>query len=178
TLEPRKNLVALVQGWVRAASGRPGAPALVLAGGAGWDERLAAAVAAVPPGLTVLRPGYLPVESLRALFGGAAVTAYPSLAEGFGLPVLEAMASGSPVLTTRRTALPEVGGDAVAYTDVDAASIGAALTALLDDPARRGALAAAGVERAAGFTWDACAKAHLDAYERAIAVGVRPSRGR
>lgn len=178
TLEPRKNLVALIDGWVRASARRADPPALVLAGGSGWDDRLAAAAAAVPPELSLLRPGYLPVESLRALFGGALVTAYPSLAEGFGLPVLEAMACGSPVLTTRRTALPEVGGDAVAYTDVDAASIGAALRSLLDDPARRAELAAAGVTRAAGFSWDACAQAHVAAYERAVAVGVRPWRAR
>jgi glycosyltransferase involved in cell wall biosynthesis len=77
------------------------------------------------------------------------------------------MACGAAVLTTRRLALPEVGGDAVAYSEPDAASIATVLGELLDDPDRRKALAAAAVERAAGFTWDACAAAHIAAYEKA-----------
>lgn len=167
TLEPRKNVPALVRGWVTASRDRVQPPALVLAGGAGWDTGLDAALADVPAGLTVVRAGYLPVGELAGVFGGAEVVAYPSLGEGFGLPVLEAMACGAAVLTTRRLALPEVGGDAVAYSEPDAESIGAVLGELLDDPDRRKALAAAAVERAAGFTWDACAAAHIAAYERA-----------
>ena len=91
-------------------------PALVLAGAPGWDAGVEPAVAAVPAGMTVLRPGHLPVDLLPGLLGGALVVAYPSLGEGFGLPVLEAMACGAAVLTTRKLSLPEVGGDAVAYT--------------------------------------------------------------
>jgi glycosyltransferase involved in cell wall biosynthesis len=169
TLEPRKNVPALVRGWSRAAADRANPPALVLAGGAGWDTDLDAAIAAVSSRLTVLRPGYLPVDELAGLLGGAEVVAYPSLGEGFGLPVLEAMACGAAVLTTRRLALPEVGGDAVAYTEPDPTSIAAALTGLLDDPDQRKALATAAIDRAAGFTWDACAAAHVPAYERAVA---------
>ncbi len=168
TLEPRKNVPALIRGFVEAFAGRPDPPALVLAGGAGWDSGIDAAVAAVPRGLTVVRPGYLPVGQLAPLLGGATVVAYPSLGEGFGLPVLEAMACGAAVLTTRRLALPEVGGDAVAYTDPDAASIGKALAALVDDPDERQRLGTAARARAAGFTWDACARAHIAAYEAAI----------
>jgi len=167
TLEPRKNVPALIRGWVAACEGRADAPALVLAGGSGWDANLDAAIAAVPAGLTLLRPGYLPLHELAGLLGGAEFVAYPSLGEGFGLPVLEAMACGAPVLTTRRLALPEVGGDAVAYTEPDAMSIGHAIAGLLDDPGRRGSLAAAGLHRAAEFSWTACARAHLAAYERA-----------
>ncbi len=144
------------------------APALVLAGGAGWDTSLDALLATLPPSVTVLRPGYLPLADLPGLLGGALLVAYPSLGEGFGLPVLEAMACGAPVLTTRRLALPEVGGDAVAYTDVDADSIAVALRSLLADADRRAALSAAAVERAAGFTWAASAQAHLASYERAL----------
>jgi len=77
------------------------------------------------------------------------------------------MACGAPVLTTHRTALPEVGGDAVAYTEPDAESIAVALRALLDDPERRAALGAAGYARAEEFTWAASATAHLASYKRA-----------
>jgi len=174
TLEPRKNLPALVRGFAAACAGRDGAPALVLAGGAGWDGQLDAAIAAAPAGLRILRPGYLPLEDLAGFLGGALVVAYPSLGEGFGLPVLEAMACGAAVLTTRRLALPEVGGDAVAYCDVDDAAIAAALTLLLDDPSRRRDLGAAARARAAGFTWDACAQAHRRAYDAAAARARSP----
>lgn len=167
TLEPRKNVPALVRGWVRAVGDLPDPPVLVLAGGRGWDEDVDPAVAAVPAGLTVLRPGYLPLEDLAGLLGGATVVAYPSLGEGFGLPVLEAMACGAPVLTTRELSLPEVGGDAVAYCGTDETSIADALGALLADEARRDALAAAARERAARFTWDAAAQVHVQAYREA-----------
>ena len=123
----------------------------------GWDSGVEPAVAAVPPGMSVLRPGHLPFDLLPGLLGGAQVVAYPSLGEGFGLPVLEAMACGAAVLTTRKLSLPEVGGDAVAYTGTGAGDIAAALSDLLDHPERRAELAQAAVERAAGFTWAASA---------------------
>lgn len=168
TMEPRKNVPGLIRGWVQACAGRSDPPALVLAGGAGWDTTLDDVAASVPSGLRLLRPGYLPLEQLPGLLGGAVVVAYPSFGEGFGLPVLEAMACGSATLTTRHLSLPEVGGDAVAYCETDPGSIAAALGGLLDDPGRRAALGAAGVQRAAGFTWAATADAHVRAYERAI----------
>ncbi|TKV58908.1 glycosyltransferase family 4 protein [Nakamurella flava] len=167
TLEPRKNVPALVRAFIRACAGRPSPPALVLAGAQGWDDAVEPAVAAVPSHLRVRRPGHLPVELLPGLLGGATVVAYPSLGEGFGLPVLEAMACGAAVLTTRKLALPEVGGDAVAYSGTGAGDIAAALSDLLDDPQRRADLSAAAVERAQDFTWAASADAHREAYDRA-----------
>lgn len=160
TLEPRKNVPALVRAW----NALPDAPALVLAGGKGWDTEVDRAATEVAPGRQLLRPGYLPLDLLAGFLGEAEVVAYPSLGEGFGLPVLEAMACGAPVLTTRRLSLPEVGGDAVAYTEPEATAISAALGALLGDPARRAELAAAGRARAATFDWRSCARAHLAAY--------------
>ena len=170
TLEPRKNVPALVRAYIRAMSTRAERPALVLAGSPGWDSAVEPAVAAVPAGMTVLRPGHLPVELLPGLLGGAQVVAYPSLGEGFGLPVLEAMACGAAVLTTRKLSLPEVGGDAVAYSGTGAGDIAAALSDLLDHPEQRSQLAAAAVERASHFTWAASAAAHQQAYDRAAAV--------
>jgi len=168
TLEPRKNVPALIRGWQAASQQRSAPPALVLAGGAGWDTELQAVAAAVPAGLRLLRPGYLPLAQLPALLGGATVVAYPSLGEGFGLPVLEGMACGAPVLTTRRLSLPEVGGNAVAYCEPDADSIAAELARLLDDPQRRAELGRAGLARAAQFSWAASAAAHIEAYRRAM----------
>ena len=143
----------------------------MLGGGSGWSEEVDQAVAAVPAHLRLVRPGYLRFSDLPGYLGGALVVAFPSRGEGFGLPVLEAMACGAPVLTTHRTSLPEVGGDAVAYTEPDSDSIRAALRGLLDDPTRRQSLGAAGHDRSQEFTWAASAEAHLASYQRAAAQG-------
>ncbi len=169
--EPRKNVPNLIRGWVKAVADRPDPPALVIAGGQGHDDELDAAAAAVPSHLRLLRPGYLRYADLAGYLGGAVLVAYPSHGEGFGLPVLEAMACGTPVLTTPRLSLPEVGGDAVAYTGEDADQIAADLAALLDDEARRASLAKAGLDRAKEFTWASSAEVHLASWQRAAEDG-------
>jgi glycosyltransferase involved in cell wall biosynthesis len=169
-LEPRKNVPALIRGFAAACRGRTEPPALVLAGQPGWDRQVERALDDVPHRLRVIRAGYLPFDTLAGFLGGAELVAYPSLGEGFGLPVLEAMACGASVLTTRRLALPEVGGDAVAYCGVGAGDIAAALSELLDDSARRSQLAEAALRRAKEFSWLTSAEGHRAAYERAYRV--------
>lgn len=185
TLEPRKNIPALIRAWIQASSTRSDPPILVLAGGQGWDSEIEGELSRVPSHLRVVRTGFLPEEFLGALLGGAEVVAYPSLGEGFGLPVLEAMACGACVLTTPSLALPEVGGDAVAYADSTRDDdIARALGALLDDPARRRVLRHAAAERAQSFSWGAAAEDYHSAYARAARrqaaraqSGVRGSKG-
>jgi glycosyltransferase involved in cell wall biosynthesis len=168
-LERRKNVPDLVRGWVKAVEGREDPPALVLAGSSGWDDGVDQAIAEVPSHLKIVRPGYLRPADLPGLLGGAMIVAYPSKAEGFGLPVLEAMACGSAVMTARRLSLPEVGGDAVEYTEPDVDGIAATLAALIDDPERRAVLSRSAQARAREFTWESSATAHIKTYERAAA---------
>jgi glycosyltransferase involved in cell wall biosynthesis len=166
-LERRKNVPDLVRGWAMAVGDMAEPPALVLAGSTRWDDAVDQAVAEVPSHLKVVRPGFMRPADLPGLLGGALVVAYPSTAEGFGLPLLEAMACGAAVLATRRLSLPEVGGDAVAYTEPDADSIAGALRDLIPDEARRQLLSRSGRERAREFTWEASAAAHLRTYAAA-----------
>lgn len=167
TIEPRKNVVPLIEGFQFAVESLSPRPALLLAGAPGWDNTVAEAIdRAVRAGFDVRHLGYVPLSDLSTLLGGATVVAYPSEGEGFGLPVLEAMSCGAPVLTTRSLSLPEVGGDAVAYTETTAQAIGVALTELLGNPKRRAELKRAAIERAAGFTWSECLTAHRAVWER------------
>jgi glycosyltransferase involved in cell wall biosynthesis len=151
-LRAKKNLAALVRAFIatRRASGIP--QRLVLAGvDAGEGPRLAALAGDAPVTLT----GYVPDARLDALLSGADLVVHPSLYEGFGLVVLEAMARGTPVLAARATALPETGGDAAAYFDPgNPADLDRQLSALLGDAALRADLARRGLEHAAGFSWE------------------------
>jgi len=165
TLEPRKNIPALIEAHRRLGAD---APALLLAGGPGWDSAVIPAVReSSAQGFDVRLLGYLPLDQLAAFLGAAEIVAYPSLGEGFGLPVLEAMASGAAVLTSTGLALPEVGGDAVEYAETSAPEIAAGLSRLLGDAHHRSELRERAVTRARRFTWQASADAHLAAYGRA-----------
>lgn len=176
TIEPRKNVTALLDAYatVRASRAAAGSdtPWLVLSGARGWDESAIARLDALQPDDHVIEAGYLPLEDLSGYLGGAEFVVYPSLGEGFGLPVVEAMAAGACVLTTRRLSLPEVGGDAAVYTEPPADALAEAMAALLDDPALVASHRAAALARADVFTWQATAGVHVDAYA-AVAGGAR-----
>jgi len=161
TLEPRKNAGALVEAFAEIAVANP-TLRLALVGAPGWDTSLAATIEASGCADRIRQLGYVPLDTLPGLLGGAAVVCYPSLGEGFGLPVLEAMATGAAVLTTRRLALPEVGGDAVAYSEPDAHSLAVSLGDLLAHGDRRRDLGARARQRALGFSWDVSARRHVD----------------
>jgi glycosyltransferase involved in cell wall biosynthesis len=172
TLEPRKNLATLVDAWVTLRA-RGHDEALVLVGERGWrtgplDERLARADAR---DVRVL--GYVPDADLPALLSLAGAFAYPSLGEGYGLPVVEALACGTPTVTSDRGATAEVGGDAVLLVDPrDAHALADALGEALAPGSVRDRLRAAGPGRAAAFTWDDAAAETARVY--ALAAGARP----
>jgi glycosyltransferase involved in cell wall biosynthesis len=174
-LEPRKNLPRLLEAYAALPGALRRDVNLVVAGMRGWlNDSIRARVAALGLAGTVHFAGYIDGRDLAAVYSLATVFAYPSLYEGFGLPVLEAMACGTPVLTSDASSLPEVAGDAallVSPTDVEA--IAGALRRLLEAPALREALAARGLRRAAAFSWDRCARQTLGVY-RGVA-GARPT---
>ena len=166
TLEPRKNLPRLVEAFRALPDEVQAAHPLVVAGRIGWeaDETLDA-IRALGDRARLL--GRVSDAALAHLYERCTVFCYPSLGEGFGLPVLEAMHSGAAVLTSDRSSLPEVGGDAVAYADpTSVASISDGLAQLLADPERRAALGAAARERAATFRWADSARETLAVLER------------
>jgi len=171
TLEPRKNVPNLVRAWIDVFRDCEDAPALVLAGGPGWDEDIEPALAQVPRHLNVLRPGYLPLEDLPGFLSGCEILAYPSIGEGFGLPVLEAMAYGAPVVTSAGTCMAEVCGQAGLLADpTSPREIAGLLTRAIG--AEHDELAEAGRERARTFTWEACAAAHTEVYHALIGGAV------
>jgi glycosyltransferase involved in cell wall biosynthesis len=168
TLEPRKNLVRLVRAYRRvAANGFP--HALVLAGPLGWHhESLMRELALQGPGEIVMT-GPLTGEELDAVYRAADVFAYPSLYEGFGLPVVEAMARGVPTVASTTSSVPEVAGDAaIGVNPRSVREIAQAVESLLSDVDLAERLATRGRARAERFRWDETARLTLDVYERVL----------
>jgi glycosyltransferase involved in cell wall biosynthesis len=168
TLEPRKNIGTLLDAWGLLIKSRPNLPRLRLAGATRPEAESWLARLQVPPlSGHVEYIGYIPDESRRATYEGARLLVLPSWHEGFGLPVLEAMALGVPVVASNRGALPEVVGDAgILVPPDDARGLAAAIGAVLDSPDRAAAMSARGLMQAARFTWDTAAQTLRDALDR------------
>lgn len=177
-VEARKNSARLLDAFLTLRHDRPDAQ-LIVAGGASlldhsgearaFDALIAGSGVEVGPGRTVVRTGPLPDADMPALFRLADALVFPSLREGFGLVVLEAMASGTPVVVPRIPPFTEhlEAGDVLWVDPLDPVSIATAMIDALQ-PERAGRLRAAGMERAAGFGWDACARRHLDVYHEVL----------
>ncbi len=171
TLEPRKNLGTLLDAYEALLSKGAAVPDLVLAGkateqSAPWLERIGRS----PLNRSVRHLGYISPESRESLYAGARLLVQPSFEEGFGLPVLEAMTAGVPVVAANAGALPEVGGDAVLLVPpTDAGAMADAVARLLADDHLAASMVTRGVARAASYSWARTAETTLEAYTRALA---------
>jgi len=169
TVEPRKGVDVLLAAHAALRGGGRPDLRLVIAGPPGWG------VTPALDGPGVVAPGRIDDVTLDALYRGAAALAVPSRSEGFGLPALEAMARGCPVVASNAGALPEVVGDAGLLVPAgDAEALAGALDRLLADDALAALLGAAGHRRAATFTWSACVAAHVAAYHAALGLPAPP----
>ena len=165
TIEPRKNVDTLLDAWQ--GFRLRGDFDLVIAGSPGWGSRKTMArLASRPPG--VIYPGYVPEDELPGLTAGATAFVYPSLYEGFGFPVAQAMAAGVPVITSNTSSLPEVAGPGALLVDPRSpAEIQTALDQLLMSPSLRDRLRIAGAARAQQqYRWDECARQSLEFFRR------------
>ena len=169
TVEPRKNLDTLLDAWKQVRPELRGAFDLMVAGPEGWgDASTLARLRAGDGGVRYL--GYVAEEDLPGLTAGATAFVYPSLYEGFGLPLGQAMAAGVPLITSNVSSMPEVAGDAALLVDPRSpAEIAAALERLIESPELRATLAKNGLARSHRFTWDACARQSLAFFRRLVA---------
>jgi glycosyltransferase involved in cell wall biosynthesis len=167
TLEPRKNIDTLLQAFWRFRAERPQDDLkLVVAGGKGWgDERFFATLDRLKVREQVIFTGYVADDDLPDLYRGAQMFVYPSLYEGFGLPILEAMACGIPVITSNRASLPEVAGNAALLVDPTRPDeLAAAMSAIVSNGALHEELQRKGIARAKDFTWEDVARRTLAVY--------------
>jgi len=172
TLEPRKNVDAALRAHALLSEPLRRSFPLVLVGMQGWlTSRLEHEMKLPAARGELVTTGYVTDEDLADLYSGACALLYPSIYEGFGLPPLEAMACGAPVIMSNASSLPEVGGAAAVMHDphdIDALSL--AMRRLVDDPQFRRERSAASLQRAAQFSWDRCARETLTVYKNALAA--------
>jgi glycosyltransferase involved in cell wall biosynthesis len=172
-LEPRKNLVALLEAYsalLQTGGRTDDLPKLVLVGGRSWlAEPLFRRLRDLRLADRVVLTGFVPDDDLAPLYSAAELFVYPSLYEGFGLPVAEAMACGTPVVASETSSLPEVAGDASILVDPrDVASLSRAIRAVLMDPERQRAMRSNGLKQASGFSWERAARETLAVYQSAL----------
>lgn len=174
-MQERKNLRQLVRAFAELHRRRP-AVQLVLAGSALWQDRpLWDEIEQGGLAGHVVLPGYIADDDLAALYSGAALFAFPSLYEGFGLPVLEAMACATPVVCSNTSSLPEAAGDAAVLVDpTSAEAIADGMQRVLDDPQLAGRLRQAGTARTKDFTWDRAAARTASVYRHLLDADERP----
>ena len=171
TIQPRKNLLRLIDAWAAYLSSSPATTAiLVIAGKSGWlTEQIERRAAGLGIADRVHYTGYVADGDLPVLLSGAIAYLLPSLYEGFGLPVLEAQACGTPVLTSTTSSLPEVAGDAAVLVDpMDTAAIRDGIARLIEDSELREGLRARGLARVAGWGWEHTARRTLAVLESAL----------
>ncbi|OGO06780.1 MAG: hypothetical protein A2Y73_06120 [Chloroflexi bacterium RBG_13_56_8] len=177
TLQPRKNLTTLIEAFATlVAEGAVGAEVrLVLAGKRGWlYEDILQRARGLNLGKRLVFPGYVASAALPALLSGALAYVVPSWYEGFGLPILEAMACDTPVICSNVSSLPEVAGDAALLFDPrDARALAEAMARIVREPSLREELVARGRERVRAFSWQRCAEQVLSACEAAVAENKR-----
>lgn len=162
---PKKNLGRLVDAYARFKNETRSSIALVLAGRRWLTDDVDEAVARNRLEADVIQPGHVGLAALPALYNAAEALVFPSLCESFGMPVIESMACGTPVVTSRGSCLPEVAGDAAVLVDEYAVeSIAEGIDAVVNDPARRSRMRESGLGRARSFTWKAAAEQTLSVY--------------
>ena len=171
SLEPRKNIKTLLKAYsmvpVKMRKDFP----LVIAGAKGWlNSDIPALVEGLGIKESVRFTGYIDAADISAVYSGATVFAYPSLYEGFGLPILEAMSCGSPVVTSNTSSMPEVAGDAALLVDpLNAEELAFGLETVLEKESLRAEMRKKGLARASTFSWDRCAKETVEVYRKAAA---------
>ncbi len=170
TLQPRKNIGRVIDAYCSLPPGIKNEVPLVIVGRAGWQcDEIVEALSSESYGNSVVWLKHLPDDDLLALMKAATALVFPSLYEGFGLPVLEAFAAGTPVITSNRTSLPEVAGDAALLVDpMDISSISAAMQRLLEEPSLADILREKGSVRAHAHSWDRTASMTLDVYRQVL----------
>ena len=168
TLEPRKKISELLDAWRLLPSALRNAVPLVLCGGDGWrNEALLSQVSQGVAEGWLFHLGFVEDELLPALYAGATLFLYPSIYEGFGLPPVEAMACGTPIMVSDRSCLPEVCGDAARYVDPDdIVAFSAAISDSLEDTAWQQNSARRGLERSSRFTWNYCVESTVKLYHQ------------
>ena len=174
TLEPRKNVDGLIRAYALWRERQPDAPPLVVAGGKGWyTNQIFELVEALNLTDSVRFPGYIPQHELTLWYNAATLFVYPSHFEGFGLPVLEAMACGTPVITSTASSLPEItGAEGIArlVNPVDDEALAAAMAEVMADADSRASMSQRGIRRAAEFTWEKTARETVAIYQNVLGL--------